>query len=409
MFFLKRLLLLPVTLTLVLSAGCTNSFKPVESLQNEASTAIPSMSPIAESVDGVCGTANGAAMSSAPTGGLCGAGRASVLSGSGPWSWTCEGAGGGKSASCSAPLPVTMAFDPNNPTTSGHTLFFDDEFDSLSTIDTAATGNPGFKWYTKKFFGYGTEPAANISIANGILTLNPTGSTGSYNIATAAPSSLLSTGYVGTTFGRPAHAYYVEARIAFDQTLTRFGATDWPAFWSLAVEHMANGGIAAQWPGQISGYEHFMENDFFEYDVFSFSAANFFGSARHDWYGKYGSGCSFCQVANPEFTVANSAAGASDWTQFHRIGQLWVLGSAENNYQGSQTMYVDGIPCLPSGSTCKGVPVSWTGNATCTMGPPPVAGSAAFSIGDCQHLVIILGTAVKWPLQVDYVRVWKKD
>src|SRR5262249_53265626 len=55
-------------------------------------------------VNGACGAANGVATATAPPTGLCNAGTASAVTGSGPFSWTCTGSGGGASASCSAPL-----------------------------------------------------------------------------------------------------------------------------------------------------------------------------------------------------------------------------------------------------------------------------------------------------------------
>lgn len=53
-------------------------------------------------ISGICGSSNGLALSSAPTVNLCSAGTASAVSGTGPWSWTCAGSGGGSTASCSA-------------------------------------------------------------------------------------------------------------------------------------------------------------------------------------------------------------------------------------------------------------------------------------------------------------------
>lgn len=56
-------------------------------------------------VNGTCGTAAGVSVSSAPTAGLCGTGTASKLTGTGPWSWVCQGANGGtNSPMCSAPI-----------------------------------------------------------------------------------------------------------------------------------------------------------------------------------------------------------------------------------------------------------------------------------------------------------------
>jgi hypothetical protein len=73
--------------------------------------------------DGVCGFANGTAQTSAPSGSaLCAAGTASVVTGTGPWSWQCQGQNGGATAACSAALftngvPVTGVCGPASGTT----------------------------------------------------------------------------------------------------------------------------------------------------------------------------------------------------------------------------------------------------------------------------------------------------
>ncbi len=53
--------------------------------------------------NGVCGSSNGVPVTSAPSTNLCSAGTASAVSGTGPWTWSCNGANGGATASCSAP------------------------------------------------------------------------------------------------------------------------------------------------------------------------------------------------------------------------------------------------------------------------------------------------------------------
>jgi 2',3'-cyclic-nucleotide 2'-phosphodiesterase (5'-nucleotidase family) len=53
-------------------------------------------------VNGACGPANGQTVAVAPSANLCSIGIASVVSGNGPWSWTCAGSNGGSTASCSA-------------------------------------------------------------------------------------------------------------------------------------------------------------------------------------------------------------------------------------------------------------------------------------------------------------------
>ena len=53
-------------------------------------------------VNGVCGSSNDTIRISAPTEDLCLAGTATEVSGSGPWTWSCEGLHEGTDASCSA-------------------------------------------------------------------------------------------------------------------------------------------------------------------------------------------------------------------------------------------------------------------------------------------------------------------
>jgi len=53
-------------------------------------------------INGSCGSDNGSTFDTAPTSQLCGSGSASSVSGSGPWSWSCQGSNGGSTAQCSA-------------------------------------------------------------------------------------------------------------------------------------------------------------------------------------------------------------------------------------------------------------------------------------------------------------------
>ncbi|GEM_PF-2774779 len=61
-------------------------------------------------INGACGTANGVAVSSAPTTGLCATGTASAVAGAGAasFTWTCAGSNGGTTATCSAPVSVSV-------------------------------------------------------------------------------------------------------------------------------------------------------------------------------------------------------------------------------------------------------------------------------------------------------------
>jgi len=74
-------------------------------------------------VNGACGPANGATVSSAPTSGLCTTGSASAVSGSGPWNWNCAGSNGGATASMiMLPGPVSNAVTSPSSAPAGITV-----------------------------------------------------------------------------------------------------------------------------------------------------------------------------------------------------------------------------------------------------------------------------------------------
>ncbi|MDD4409495.1 MAG: hypothetical protein PHW52_02455, partial [Candidatus Pacebacteria bacterium] len=69
---------------------------------NGGTAASCSASKTPDPVNGQCGASNGSALTGIPTQSLCALGTPSVVSGTGPWTWTCTGLNGGTTASCSA-------------------------------------------------------------------------------------------------------------------------------------------------------------------------------------------------------------------------------------------------------------------------------------------------------------------
>lgn len=68
---------------------------------------------VAIPINGVCGSANGSTVSTAPISNLCSAGKASPVSGNGPWSWSCNSSNGGTNASCFANKTVPTCTPQN--------------------------------------------------------------------------------------------------------------------------------------------------------------------------------------------------------------------------------------------------------------------------------------------------------
>jgi hypothetical protein len=298
------------------------------------------------------------------------------------------------------PLP---SFNPANPGAYGYSLVFNDDFATLGTIDVSNTGNTGYGWYCRDFFG-GSTPARMIQVANGELTLLDSSNNSSIGICTAAPSGN-GDGFVGRVFGGGA---YFEARIKFNPAgVNPSAGTGWPAFWSNAIELWVNNAIwNARWPGQAPTYNHFAALDFFAFNLVSQAK---YSNIIHDWYGIKASTCGgtwYCEANNTPGggNVASAFINGqprvppgTDWTQYHTIGQLWVPGSAASGFMGYVQGYFDGLPTKTK--------VTWV--SVTTNPPPPPMGTYQFSIIDAQHMAVVLGTGKNVPFTVDWVHVWQ--
>ena len=92
-----------------INPGEVSLFYGSASGQSNASQAWFNLSGGIPAQDGTCGSANGVGVTTAPAANLCGFGTPSaVLTAADQFTWTCEGAGGGATASCSAPHHYTL-------------------------------------------------------------------------------------------------------------------------------------------------------------------------------------------------------------------------------------------------------------------------------------------------------------
>lgn len=258
-------------------------------------------------------------------------------------------------------------------------------------VDMAKSLASGFRWYPYQFFG-GLTKLGSISLNSGCgVTLfgDRTGPNG--ELATAAPTET-SGRFVGTAFGGGG---YFEATLKFnpqDVIDTKFDG--WPSWWSMAIEHMV-GLDTKQWPDQQDGYEHFIEADFFEYDLENYAGRgelNYFGGALHDWFGL--SGGQYSQAPLSSRVFVREVPADTDFTQYHRYGFLWVPATATRD--GYAEHYFDGRRV--------GRRIAWR---QYTDQAPPPAPPRMFSIIDRNHLVLILGTGPNQAMTVQSVNVWQ--
>jgi hypothetical protein len=272
---------------------------------------------------------------------------------------------------------------------------------AMSTVDVGDTKQAGFAWYLGQFFGEPDTPASDLTFnPDGTLTLDGAGTVSNAGINTAAPSKSNAAGWVGVAFGGGA---YFEAVFSFNpqDTIAANGA-GWPSWWAMAVEHLAFL-PSEQWPGQATSYFHFIETDFFEYDVWSFSPHNEYGGAMHDWWGLWQSTCpsGYCNVSNAggdgtsfsNFQIQTPSS--TDFTQDHAFGFLWIPATATQ--QGRATYYFDG--------QATNDVVTWAQYQS--QAPPPGMTPWTFGILDQQHVVLILGTGAGEPMTLKSVDVWQ--
>lgn len=151
-------------------------------------------------INGACGSSSGAYAKVAPTTNLCNVGTASIVSGVGPFNWTCNGIAGGLFASCVAPLATA-----SSPIDSLVALSLSSVADQTSALQASATS---------KIITQAAVPAVKLK-GTRILGINPTeGALGYENAFNAT---------------RLAGAQVVEVPIAWDEVeaTTSVFASQW--------------------------------------------------------------------------------------------------------------------------------------------------------------------------------------
>jgi len=264
---------------------------------------------------------------------------------------------------------------------------------SARTVDLGNSQRPGFDWYPWHFFGQPSPASGSVVVnADGSVLIGALGLVSSLATAAGTRTDLH---WTGVAFGGGA---YFEATLKFDPANTAKGTSRaWPAFWSMSIEHLASLD-GEQWPNQRPGYTHFIEPDVFEYDVWRFRPSHYYGGAVHESYGIYRTTCApedFCSVSNRNFTIA--APPDTDFKAYHKYGFLWV--PATESTRGLAKYYFDGVATDDE--------VEW--DLYTNQAPPPGRAPWTFGIIDQQHLVLIIGTGAKQPMEVESVSVWQSS
>ncbi len=137
--------------------------------------------------NGACGSSNGANLTAAPTANLCSTGSASAVSGTGPWTWSCNGTNGGTIAGCSANLQTNGACGSSN----GANLTAAPTANLCSTGSASAVSGTGPWTWSCNGANNGTNAGCSANICT--YSISPTSqsfsSTGGIGNVTVTPSS----------------------------------------------------------------------------------------------------------------------------------------------------------------------------------------------------------------------------
>jgi hypothetical protein len=268
----------------------------------------------------------------------------------------------------------------------------------------SATYAAGKQWYLTNFFNDVTPAAAVTLNSDGTISASDKRAAGNYNGALATIGKIATAPYfVGTAFGCGA---YVDSVVSFNDGAIppSPSALNWPSMWADSYELLL-GLPALQWPGQASGYSHWLELDIFEKIN---PGGSYFGTL-HDWFGVQSSpqtcpGSNDCEIGSYDRNKITPPTG-TNWSQWHRVSALWV--PATSTSKGTIEFYFDNQ--LMNSAT-----ETW---AQYTNQPPPPVNSStpwvtnfppwAFGIVDQRRLAILFGSGSVTPINVQSVDVWQ--
>ena len=258
-------------------------------------------------------------------------------------------------------------------------LVFSDHFETNATIDKAATGQHGYKWYVTRPWGEANLGAEDYRVENGVLHLTTDDTLWNYSLATIDAKR---TG-VGFAFNKG----YIEIRVRMKSTGDggTVNGIRVPAVWA----HPASTIWGTRGAGQTS-----IELDWFEYWGNKYGTLRFdttLHETRYDAQGK-----EIGKVTHGE--KHTEPIGDYEW---HTYGMAWSDGVLktyfDNEWISTLTYSEDGYPDpMPSGSLNIQAGTGDTYNGL-------------WSALDHQDMPIILGGASDFPLEVDWVHVWQSN
>lgn len=246
------------------------------------------------------------------------------------------------------------------------TLVFEDDFDSLDTIDVNNTGAKGYKWYVERPYKFTTLKAdVDYKVEDSVLTLCNIDHTYNYGLGTYHPTKR-----VGWWFCQGVLEFRV--RIPNPTFPEGNGGNGIPAVWSFPPATITDDSL--QW----------VEPDWLEY-----WATDFWTTAVHDSRREQYKGPITYATTNSNYR-GPSGLGDGEW---HTLTYLWDDGRLEAYMDGKQWMelvYESGI-AEPKVNHKRGE-----------------ERNDQYRTMEWQPQTLILGGSETAPLEIDWIRVWQR-
>ena len=283
--------------------------------------------------------------------------------------------------------PATPVFETltglNAAQAAGFTsLVFCDDFDDPATIDFSATGKAGCHWYLDNPYGMEPFKPSDLTVKNSVLTFAPE----------KCHCGLFSYSKKGDT-GFSWHYGYAEAKIRLKASYIvshANGRKGWPSFWGISLNDVR--GKPWEPAGEIDIMEAFMVNDADN------EGGAYYCGAVHDHHRLPEGGKEVAtNTCNAIGHHGDSRLFDDDW---HTYGVLW-----KENYLA---WYIDGRfhHAVEYGQNQLPVYRVWNSDTPLEVAEGPRNRVGAFSILDTDRLTLVIGGDIRWPCEVDWVRVW---
>ena len=246
------------------------------------------------------------------------------------------------------------------------TLVFEDDFDSLDTIDVDNTGEKGYKWYVERPYRFTTiKNGVDYKVENSVLTLCNVDHTYNYGLGTYHPTTK-----AGWWFCKGVLEFRV--RIPNPHIAAGNEGKGIPAVWSFPPATITDETL--QW----------VEPDWLEYWSDDFWTTAVHHSCRDAYKGP--------QVYASTNSNYQGLKGMNDG-EWHVMTYLWDDGRLESYMDGKQAMvftYGSGI-AEPPINLKKGEPRK---DQYLTL--------------EWEPQTLILGGSETAPMEIDWIRVWQR-